>query len=273
LADLPYALSEAEQDFITPENTQALIWRETVPGLLTNAVFPRWWNVSKNELHAVALYQRAGEELVNLAASNEDLRAKVTGILSERMLPSTLSRVSESLDQSESDGAIAIITPADLLYLTAQYRARFPQDTSVWGPAGTELDQLCQRTPEDASAQRISHDFGVPHPHLAQTYERQLLSREPLPAFAGYSSRLMAESWESNNLHWARLADEMGYPPVMLNVLVPQLTRRMVEKIFATDFEDWPALLRAMREGGTDFRNGKLAVVPLDNAGNRASAE
>ena len=59
LADLPYALSEAEQDFITPENVQALIWRETVPGLLTNAVFPRWWNISKNELHAVALYRGA----------------------------------------------------------------------------------------------------------------------------------------------------------------------------------------------------------------------
>jgi hypothetical protein len=32
----------------------------------------------------------------------------------------------------------------------------------------------------------------------------------------------------------------------------------MVEKIFATDFEDWPALLRAMRETGADFREGKL---------------
>jgi len=32
----------------------------------------------------------------------------------------------------------------------------------------------------------------------------------------------------------------------------------MVEKIFATDFEDWPALLRAMHEAGEDFRTGKL---------------
>ena len=32
----------------------------------------------------------------------------------------------------------------------------------------------------------------------------------------------------------------------------------MVEKIFATDFEDWPALLRAMHETGADFREGKL---------------
>jgi hypothetical protein len=67
--------------------------------------------------------------------------------------------------------------------------------------------------------------------------------------------------------------DEMGYPPVMLNILAPQLTRRMVEKIFATDFEDWPALLRAMHEAGNDFRSGKMAVLPVPAEGNRASAE
>ena len=48
----------------------------------------------------------------------------------------------------------------------------------------------------------------------------------------------------------------------MLNLMAPQLTRRMVEKIFATDFEDWEALLRAMREAGEEFREGKLAVLP-----------
>jgi hypothetical protein len=273
LADLPYALSEAEQDFITPENVQALIWRETVPGLLTNAVFPRWWDVSRNELHAVALYQRAGEELVNAAASNEDVRAKVTDILGEHMAPATLSRVAESLEQGEASGAMAVITPSNLFHLTAEYRKKFSQDANSWGAAGRELNKLCQSNPEEAKWERVARDFGVPHPHLAQSYERQLLNREPYPAFAGYSSRLMAESWESNNLYWARLADEMGYPPVMLNVLVPQLTRRMVEKIFATDFEDWPALLRAMREAGADFRDGKLAVAPVASAGSRASTE
>jgi hypothetical protein len=45
---------------------------------------------------------------------------------------------------------------------------------------------------------------------------------------------------------------------VTLNHLVPQLTRHMVEKISATDFEDWPALLRAMHETGEDFQNGRM---------------
>jgi hypothetical protein len=50
----------------------------------------------------------------------------------------------------------------------------------------------------------------------------------------------------------------------MLNVLVPVLTHRMVEKIFASDFEDWPAMLRAMRETGEEFRQGKIASLSTD---------
>lgn len=273
LADLPYALSEAEQDFITPENVQALIWRETVPELLTDSVFPRWWNVSRNELHAVALYQRAGEELLSAAESNEGVREKVVNILSEHMAPAIIARVEQNLGDGEANRALTLVTPSNLFRLTAAYRSRYPQDGSVWGNAGKELDQLNQSDPHDTSWQRISRDFGIPHPRLAQSYERQLLGVEPFPAFAGYSSRLMAESWESNNLYWARLADEMGYPPVMLNILAPQLTRHMVEKIFATDFEDWPALLRAMREAGNDFRSGKMAILPVPTEGSRASAE
>jgi hypothetical protein len=40
----------------------------------------------------------------------------------------------------------------------------------------------------------------------------------------------------------------------------------MIEKIFATDFEDWPALLRAARETGDEFRQGKIAVLPPGGA-------
>jgi hypothetical protein len=82
-----------------------------------------------------------------------------------------------------------------------------------------------------------------------------------MPAFSGFASRLLAESWESSNLYWARLADEEGYSPVALNRLVPELTQQMIARIFATDFEDWPALLRAMRETGEDFRNGRIAAL------------
>jgi hypothetical protein len=107
----------------------------------------------------------------------------------------------------------------------------------------------------------LSEDFGVPHPALEQTYARELLSVKPLPTLMGYSSRLLGESWDSNNLFWARLADESGYPPVKLHLLVPELTHRMVEKIAATDLEDWPALLRALRETAEEFRQGKIRTL------------
>ncbi len=58
LADLPYALAELEQDFISPDSVQALIWKELTPELLASAILPRWWDVSPLELHAIALYQR-----------------------------------------------------------------------------------------------------------------------------------------------------------------------------------------------------------------------
>jgi hypothetical protein len=54
----------------------------------------------------------------------------------------------------------------------------------------------------------------------------------------------------------------------LLNHLAPELTRRMVERIFATDFEDWPALLRAMHEAGDEFRQGKI-VLPATMSASR----
>ena len=34
LSDLPYALATTEEDFISPTNIQALIWKEIVPVLI-----------------------------------------------------------------------------------------------------------------------------------------------------------------------------------------------------------------------------------------------
>ena len=70
----------------------------------------------------------------------------------------------------------------------------------------------------------------------------------------GYSSRVMAESWESNTLFWASLADEIHLTPVQLNVRIPEWTGKLVERIFASHLEDWPALLRSLRMVGDDVR-------------------
>lgn len=266
LADLPYVLAQLEQDFIAPENVQALIWPDVTPCVLAGSVLPRWWNVSSVELHAVALYQRAGEELLAASAQNDELRGKVMTIFSSRMAPRRSARLEVALHDGQMAEVSSQITPADSFYLTAEFRRRYPSETSVWGPAGRELQELSDQHPLDLSWDRLSRDFGVPHPVLARTYSRELLNVTPFPMFQGYSSRLLAENWDSTNLYWARLADEMGYAPVALNRLAPELTVRMIAKIFATDLNDWPALLRAMRETGEEFRQGKLAVES-SNAG------
>jgi hypothetical protein len=262
LANLSFVLAKVEQDFIVPENVQALIWPELAPGLLSSAVLPRWWGVTREELHAVTLYQRTGEELVAGAAENQKRRQTVMNILSDRMAPERAERVERALTAGRVEAALAEVLPGDTFYLAAEFRQKFPGQTDSWGVAGQELESLSHRYPADVSWERLSRDFGVPHPALAQTYARELLDVKPFPALMGYGSLLLAESWDSSNLYWARLADEMGYSPVMLNRLVPQLTHRMIEKIFATDFEDWPAILRAMRETGEEFRQGKIASLP-----------
>jgi hypothetical protein len=168
----------------------------------------------------------------------------------------------EQTDLAFRTGSTPGLLPADTFYLASEFRVKYPdEDVTSLGPATRDLEHLRKRI----SVDRLSKDFGTPHPTLAQNYSLELLSVKPFPASGGDASRLFGESWDSTNLYWARLADELGYSPVMLNRLVPELTRRMVAKIFATDLEDWSAVQRAMQETGEEFRQGKIAALPVTN--------
>jgi hypothetical protein len=260
LADLPYVLADAEQDFIAPDHVQALIWQQFVPELLSNAMVLRWWNVSRNELHAVALYQRAGEDLLTASSKDAELCRKVIAVLSDRMFPERRAWLEETIRTGKTNEMLEGIAPADSFYLTAEFRQRFPGELDRSSGAGRELEALFREDPNGVNWQRLSRDFGVIHPVFAQTYAREFINMKPFPALGGNYNRLMGECWDSGNLYWARLADEMGYAPVLLNRIVPGLTRRMVERIFASELEDWPATLRALRETGEEFRQGKISM-------------
>jgi len=268
LADLPFALASMEQDFIAPEKVQALTWREVVPELLVVAVMPRWWAVGQDEMHAAALYQRCGEELMIASASNPQLREKVLGILSGHLPAARLEETEVALQHQESATAlIDQMLPTDTFFLAAEFRSKFPGEVNRWGNAGRDLENLVQKDPSHITPERLFKDFGTPHPAMAQSNTNTLLGTGIFPFSGAFEGRLFGESWESSNLYWARLADEMGYSPVMLNVLVPDLTRHMVANIFATDIDDWPALLRAMRQTGDQFRQGKILVRPATTTG------
>lgn len=267
LADLPYSLAILEQDFISPSSVQALIWKEVTPELLASAILPRWWDVSPLELHAVALYQRTGEELLTASAKDEDLRGKIINILSDRLLPQRSRQLEQELQADRVSKVVSEMMPADTFYLAVEFLEKYPERSAEIGTATQELKELLRQHPDEVNVTRLSHDFGIPHPSMAQNYGLELLNMLPMPPFAGEANRFLAESWDSPNLYWARLADERGYAPVMLNHLVPELTRMMVERIFATDFEDWPALLRAMHQAGDDFRAGRVEGTEVMSAG------
>ena len=85
----------------------------------------------------------------------------------------------------------------------------------------------------------------------------------------GYSSRILAESWESNNLYYAALADEAGLPVGMLDTYVPEWNRAAIENIFATHLEDWPALLRSLNALAANVRqHGAQSTLMAGNSGN-----
>ena len=261
LADLPYALASTEQDFIAPKHVQALIWQETVPELLVSAILPRWWAISQNELHAVTLYQRFGEELLTSSGTNSGLRVKVLAILDDLLTPDRMEQTERAL--TSPDGAATLVPrvlPAELFYLAVEFRKRYSKEASSWGQVGHELEDLSREHPSETDPEHLSADFGVPHPTLVLTNSCTLLNMKPVPAYAGNASKLFAESWESTNLYWARLADEKGYSPVTLNILVPALTRRMIVNIFASNIDDWRALKRAMEETGEEFRQGTITI-------------
>jgi len=92
------------------------------------------------------------------------------------------------------------------------------------------------------------------------------------PTLMGYSSRIMAESWESNTLYWAALADELSVPPAALNVRIPEWTQQLVEHIFASHLEDWPAVLKSLRTVGDDVR-AKTRVAAANERKTTATLE
>ncbi|MBM3746420.1 MAG: hypothetical protein FJW34_11540 [Acidobacteria bacterium] len=251
LAGLPYALAEAEQNFMVPTREQALIWGDLVPQMILSAKIPRWWSVTPAQLHWVGLHMRYAETLLAQGALEARRRQEVTEILERQSAPARAWQVARLLEHGEVHTALERTTPAEMFALAAETLRR---ERTAGGPLAAEIRRLEQEFPEQVSHAAISRTFGTPKPTLTNSYRPELLLLRTFPTLMGYSSRIMAESWESPLLYWAALADAVHVPPAQLNVLIPELTQKTMERIFATHLEDWPALLRSLRLVGEDFR-------------------
>jgi len=249
LASLPYALAEAEQNFLIPSREQALIWGDLVPQMILSAVIPRWWDVTPLQLHWVGINMAYAETLLAESALNADRRAQVMATLEHYAPPARIKKMERLLAAGDVKSAEENIVPSEM-YLLATQMAPIDRDS----PIAANIRTLGAHAPEQVSERAISRVFGTPKPTLANSYQPELLNLRTFPTLMGYSSRILAESWESNILYYAALADEVHAQPAQLNLLIPVWTQQTVEQIFATHLEDWPALLRSLRLVGDDVR-------------------
>ena len=248
LMSLPYELASAEQNFMVPSERQALIWQDLAPQMLLGATLPRWWGVEPADLHYVGLHVRMARAVLAESALDPDLASTVQPLLRRRVEPSRVWKIIDAFHRGRVRDGLSILTPAELFDLAHRLRetdaSRLAETAE---PYFSGISDLVVRDAERFSEARIARHFGMPHPRLAHSYKLEILNLPLFPTLMGYSSRILAESWESNNLFWAELSDELHIQPARLSALVPEWTQRTLERIFATHLDDWPALWRSLR--------------------------
>ena len=250
LNSLPYVLAEAEQNFLTPTREQALIWGDLVPQMIVNVTVPRWRMVSPEQVRWVALHMRRGEDLLATATLDPAARELVLKSLSRYANPARVEKVGDDLSLGNFTKASADVLPSELFALGMDPALkRVAREASL-----VEIEALSSTNRANLDPVTISAIFGTPKPTLTHSLQPELLNLRTFPTLMGYSSRILAETWESNGLYYAALADEVGVPAGQLDSYLPDWTRATIENIFATHLEDWPALLRSLRTVGDSVR-------------------
>jgi hypothetical protein len=262
LSALPYALAEAEQNFLTPRREQALIWADLVPQMIVAAAIPRWDAVKPEQLRWVALHLQRGRDLIAAAALDHALLAPVLASYSRYATPARVEWLEDHLKSGNLAGVVDQIPPS-VLYAMAEDPAL--RDLSP-DSAAQQIAALKQSDPGLYSPAVIGHLFGSPKPTLTHSYQPNLLYLRTFPALMGYSSRILAESWESNALYYAALADELGVPVTLLDSYIPEWNRSTIENIFATHLEDWPAILRSLHATAANVRQHSNVALSARNA-------
>ena len=251
LISLPYAIAEAEQNFLTPKREQALIWSDLVPQLIADVTINRWRNITPVRLRWVSLHVERGRTLLAAAALDRSLEPRVLDSYERFATPGRVERLRDRLRAGDVREAVADV-PASILYAIASDLSLKDAPSDI---ASLEIASIASQNPNEVSEEAVGHSFGTPKPTLTHSYRPGLLYLRTFPALMGYSSRILAESWESNNLYYAALADEVGVPADRLDEYVPEWNRATIENIFATHLEDWPALVRSLNTTAESVRH------------------
>ena len=262
LVSIPYAIAEAEQNFLTPKREQALIWADLVPQLIASVTINRWRDVSPDQLRWVALNVQRGKSLLAAAAMNSEVEPRVLESMRRFMPPGKVEWLQSKLQLEDFSHALAEVPTAVFYSIATDPSLRdLAKDDSA-----QEIAVLAsQGDKQQFSIAAISRAIGTPKPTLTHSLQPGLLYLRTFPALMGFSSRILAESWESNSFYYAALADEMGVPAAQLDNYIPEWNRAAIENIFATHLEDWPALLRSLDTLGQSVRQHGAQAVAMNN--------
>ncbi len=262
LINLPYAIAEAEQNFLTPKREQALIWADLVPQMIAGLTINRWRDVSAEQLRWIALNVERGKMLLAEAALNSELQPRVLDSLHRYLAPGRVEWIASNLQPADFAHALPQIPPATLYAIAVDPAL---SDVAL-DSFSVELARITARHDQQLAPEAISRAFGTPKPTLTHSFLPAVLNLRTFPALMGFSSRILAESWESNNFYYAELAYETGVPATQLDTIIPEWNRAAIENIFATHLEDWPALLRSLDTLGTAVRQkGPQATAMLNS--------
>ena len=269
LVGVPYALAEAEQNFLTPKREQALIWGDLAPQIMVDQTVTRWRNITPEQLRWASLNVERGKYLLASAALDPTLKPHVADALGRFLNPGTVEQISDYLQAGRFHAAEALIPTSEFYFLAGDLDLRelSPSVDSI------AVADLAAQSRPDLSPAAIARVFGSPKPTLTHSYQPGLLHLRTFPALMGYSSRILAESWESDNFFYASLADQAGVPIDQLDAYVPQWNRATVENIFATHLEDWPALLRSLHTVGDRVLQQGQAIGDIKPAENNKASD
>jgi hypothetical protein len=132
LAALPYALAEAEQNFLIPTREQALIWGDLVPQMILSSKVPRWWNVTPAQTRWVALHMDYAQTQFAEGALNPAARSAVLSAIDHYAPPVRVDHISDLLEDGNVRAALENVTPSELFLVgTELARDGSPQDPAI----------------------------------------------------------------------------------------------------------------------------------------------
>ena len=177
--------------------------------------------------------------------------------------PARTALIGRLLAAGDVKDAVDRVTPSELFSLARELAAERNADDSSCLAA--EIRQLAADSPAEVNYAAISRAFGTPKPTLANSYRAGAAQPAHLPDADGllqphHGGELGIQHAVLGGAGrraepFARRSSTCGFPSG---------PSKLVEQIFASHLEDWPAVLKSLRSVGDDVRAHSRAAAAAD---------